>query len=81
MVARQRRMTGKGTIENERPSPLRVGGRKQGAHRAAFGLPEQRRALRADGIHDRPDVIHAFLEGRNACHPVGQPGAAFVEPN
>jgi hypothetical protein len=55
---------GVGTIKNERPRALRVGGGKQDRHRAAFRGAKQGRATAPDSVHDRADIVHARFECR-----------------
>ena len=69
----------KAADHDQRHGALGIGRGEQRAHRAAFGISEQRGAFGADLVQHRAHVIHALLERGRIRHPVGQAGAAFVE--
>ena len=68
-------------VHDERHRALGVGGGEQRAHRAALRDAEERRALRADGVQHRPDVVHPLLEGGQLLigNPIGKARASLVE--
>ncbi len=68
-------------VHDERHRPVGVGGGEQGAHRPALGDAEERRALRADGVQHRADVVHPQLERRQlpVGNAIGQTRASLVE--
>ena len=68
-------------VEDERARPLGIGRGEEDRHRRALGVPEQDGAAAVDRIHDRAHVVHARLEVGHAGWPVGQTGAALVEPD
>ena len=68
-----------GPVENKRRRPLRIRGREQRGHCRALRVAEQGGPFRADGIHDRANVVHPRLQIRYAVHPIGKPGSALVE--
>ena len=57
---------------------FRVGRREEHRHRPAFGDADQRRALRAGGVHHGPHVVHPLLE-RADPRALGEAHAALVE--
>ena len=58
---------------------LRIGGREENRQGRALGYPEEHRMLGTGGVHDRPDVVHALLEGRDTDHAVGHAYSTLVE--
>jgi hypothetical protein len=68
-----------GAVDDEGPHPLGIRGGEEDAHRPAFRVPEERRRLAPDGVHDRSHVVHPRLEVREPHVSVGQPGPALVE--
>ena len=72
-----------GPVHDERARAFRVGRGEKGAHRPAFGDPEERRLPGARRVHHGAHVIHALLERRQVGigDPVGHPGAPLVEEN
>ena len=66
-------------VEHERRGPLWIGRREQHRHRAALGKAHDRGTLRAGGVHDGADVVHARLEIGNPLGAVGHPQTALVE--
>ena len=70
---------GKAAEQDELRHAFRIGRGKQYTHGGAFGEAHDDRALRADAIHDRANVIHALLKRRRARYPIGQSLASFVE--
>ena len=49
------------TAEGKSPRTLGIRRGEEDAHRAALRDADQRCPLRADGVHDRPNVVHAGL--------------------
>jgi hypothetical protein len=68
-----------GAVERERGGALGVGRGEQHPERPALGDAEQRRALRAGGVHHRADVVHALLERRHRRDAIGHSGPATIE--
>ncbi len=66
-------------IEDQPGGALGVTGGEEAAERRPLGEAQQRRPLRADGVHHRPDIVHPLLEGGSGSHRVRQPRAALVE--
>ncbi len=66
-------------LEDERPRPLGVRRGEEDAHRRALRHTVDRRALRADGVHDGAHVVHANFEQRSGVGGVGHPRAPLVE--
>jgi adenosylmethionine-8-amino-7-oxononanoate aminotransferase len=56
-----------------------VGSREEHREWCSFGLAYHGGTLAADRVHDRPDVVHALLEGRRSGHAVRHAHPAFVE--
>ena len=68
-----------GDAQHERGHPLRVHRREHGGDGPAVGDAQERGPLQAHGVHHRPDVIHAPLEGAGPEGAVGQAGAPLVQ--
>ena len=66
-------------VADERLRAVRIRGREQDAHRDALRDPEQRRPLRARGVHHGTYVVHALLERRRLRHRIRQSRAPPVE--
>ena len=57
-------MASGGVAQDQRRDTLRVGGGEEHGHLAAFGVPEKRRPLGANGVHYAANVFHPLLQGR-----------------
>ncbi len=68
-----------GPVQGERPDALRVRRREQRRQRPTLRVAEERRALAADGVHDRAHVVHPRLEVGQSDGTVGEAGPALVE--
>src|SRR5579859_2812 len=68
-------------IEHERGSPFRVGRGEQHAHGSPLGHTEHGRPLVSRVLHHCTQIIHAYLEGRDVRHAVGESCATLVEEN
>ena len=64
--------------EDQRPCSLGIRRGEQHRHRPALGHAEQDGTFDSGVVHDRADVVHAFLE-RPDPDAVGQPHATLVE--
>ncbi len=58
---------------------LRIGCRKQSAHRCTFGNPHQHGTFRSNCLHDRAHVIHPLFEQWHAGHAIREALSAFIE--
>jgi hypothetical protein len=70
---------GVGAVKHQRRRALGVGRGEQRRLRTALRDTEQRRALRAGGIHDGRDVIDHLLERVHLAGAVGEALATLVE--
>ena len=70
-----------GADHDESRGAFGISGGEEGSHGAAFGDAAEGGAPGADGVHHRPDVVHALLERGQAIewYAIGQSRAAFVE--
>ena len=59
--------------EDEPGASLWIGGREEDADARAGAARPQHRPLRADVVHDGPDVVHRRLERLHLPHAVGEP--------
>jgi len=75
------KMPGAGVDEDQRRRPFAVGRGEEHGHLTAVGVPEERRPLRARGIHDRADVVRPLLQRRHRGqrHRVRDARPALVE--
>jgi hypothetical protein len=71
----------KSAAHDERRRSLWISRGEQDTHGGPFREAVERRALRADRIHDRAHVVHARLQRRSAANGVRHAGAALVEPD
>jgi hypothetical protein len=69
------------SIHDQGGCPLGIRRGEQGTHRSPFGDAQQGGPLRADGVYDRPDIIHPHLKGRQGVirNAIRQTCAALVE--
>src|SRR3981189_2419683 len=58
---------------------LRIGCRKESAHRRTFGNPHQHGAFRSNRLHDRAHVIHPPFEQRHAGHAIREALSALIK--
>ena len=70
---------GIGPNHHERAGFLRIRRSKERAHRAAFGHADERRVVRSNLLHHRPDVVHPLLECRELRDAIGKARAALVD--
>jgi hypothetical protein len=78
---KMRRLTDKprrGAVEHHGPHALGVGCGEQDAHRPALGDAKQRRAPRVHGVEHGLQVVHAFIQRRNASYRIGESCPALV---
>jgi hypothetical protein len=70
-----------GAVEYQGGGTLGIGRGEQHAHRAALGAAHEHGSLRADRIHDGPQVVHPLFQRREISDRdrVGEPGAALIE--
>lgn len=73
------RALGERSVEHECGGFLRIGGREQHAHIAAFGGAHQNGPARTCSIQDSLHVPHSFFQRRKPDIAVGQTRAALVE--
>ena len=66
-------------VDDQGGGPLRIGGREQRGHHAAFRDAHHRGSLRSDRVQHRADIVHPLLQGRQGVDPVRHAGAALVE--
>ena len=52
---------------------------KQHGQGTAFRCADEAGRFTADGIHNRPDVIHASVERGRPCYPIRHSHPALVE--
>jgi hypothetical protein len=64
--------------ENECGCSFRIGSCEQRGERAPVAEATNNCTIRARGVHDRSDVVHAYLE-RGPGNTVRHPGSALVE--
>jgi hypothetical protein len=65
--------------QNEAGRSLRIGGREERPECATVVMTDEHGLLGVHGVHDRADVVHAGLEGREAEVAVGHAGSALVD--
>jgi hypothetical protein len=68
-----------GSIQYQCANTVRISGSEQQRHRPALRDAEEGRFARADCIHDRADIVHAFVECWYTTGSVGQARATLVE--
>ena len=70
---------GKAADQHKLRYPLRIGCRKQEAHRRSFGKADQHRSGRTNCIHHCANIVHPLFQWRNARNAIRKALAALVE--
>jgi len=65
--------------EGKGGGPLRVGRSVEARHRRTLMRTEEDSLLRADGVEDGPNVLHASLQVREEAALIGEASATLVE--